>query len=167
MVVFVYCSSPLHLNIKLWTLRLDPDTSKTRTLHTHHGRKSLSNSPEKHIKCCISVVPAFEPTEQNFELRCTLQWAHPGKFCLIQKKSVVCHIPHVLRKYCCISVAPLFWPQQKNFELSGWILTTHTYTAHTKKSLMFNNFISSEGALYVILPYDYPTPPTFWTHTGP
>ena len=25
---------------------------------------------------------------------------------------------------------------------------------------------SSEGALYVILPYDYP-PATFWTHTGP
>ena len=28
-------------------------------------------------------------------------------------------------------------------------------------------FISSEGALYVILPYDYPAPPTFWTYTGP
>ena len=27
------------------------------------------------------------------------------------------------------------------------------------------NIISSEGALYVILPYDYP--PTFWEHTGP
>ena len=28
--------------------------------------------------------------------------------------------------------------------------------------------VSSEGALYVILPYDYPPPPaTFWTHTGP
>ena len=26
-------------------------------------------------------------------------------------------------------------------------------------------FVSSEGALYVILPYDYQ--PTFWTHTGP
>ena len=27
---------------------------------------------------------------------------------------------------------------------------------------------SSEGALYVILPYDYPAAaPTFWTHTGP
>ena len=31
-----------------------------------------------------------------------------------------------------------------------------------------NHVISSEGALYVILPYDYPPPPpTFWTHTGP
>ena len=28
-------------------------------------------------------------------------------------------------------------------------------------------FFSSEGALYVILPYDYPAAPTFWTHTGP
>ena len=29
--------------------------------------------------------------------------------------------------------------------------------------------VSSEGALYVILPYDYPqrSAPTFWTHTGP
>ena len=26
-------------------------------------------------------------------------------------------------------------------------------------------FVSSEGALYVILPYDYT--PTFWKHTGP
>ena len=28
-------------------------------------------------------------------------------------------------------------------------------------------FVSSEGALYVILPYDYPAAPTFWPHTGP
>ena len=30
-------------------------------------------------------------------------------------------------------------------------------------------FVSSEGALYVILPYDYPAAAaaTFWTHTGP
>ena len=31
-------------------------------------------------------------------------------------------------------------------------------------------FVSSEGALYVILPYDYQAAaaaPTFWTHTGP
>ena len=32
------------------------------------------------------------------------------------------------------------------------------------------SIVSSEGALYVILPYDYPAAaaaPTFWTHTGP
>ena len=35
-------------------------------------------------------------------------------------------------------------------------------------SYMFPIFISSEGALYVILPYDYQAAaPTFWTHTGP
>ena len=28
-------------------------------------------------------------------------------------------------------------------------------------------FVSSEGALYVILPYDYTRAPTFWAHTGP
>ena len=31
----------------------------------------------------------------------------------------------------------------------------------------FVPIFSSEGALYVILPYDYQAPPTFWTHTGP
>ena len=97
----------------------------------HPGRKtrSLTNSLEKHVKCCTSVVPAFEPKEQNFELRCTLYTAvgTPGKpeFCLIQKKSVVCQIPHVLVAF--------LWRRHLDFELSGWILTTHTYTAHTKK----------------------------------
>ena len=39
--------------------------------------------------------------------------------------------------------------------------------AHIFCSAFTSNFVSSEGALYVILPYDYPAAPTFWTHTGP
>ena len=39
------------------------------------------------------------------------------------------------------------------------------YNSDKGKPEFMTIFVSSEGALYVILPYDYPA--TFWTHTGP
>ena len=51
---------------------------------------------------------------------------------------------------------------------------TAQYTLHNSHmggpTEKYSSVISSEGALYVILPYDYPqrsAAPTFWTHTGP
>ena len=42
-----------------------------------------------------------------------------------------------------------------------------TYKCHKESWQSLKSLVSSEGAQYVILPYDYTRAPTFWVHTGP
>ena len=51
--------------------------------------------------------------------------------------------------------------QTTTHSLTNLLTRVKSRDATPSKKNQFAKFISSEGALYVILPYDYPAPPTF------